>query len=423
MSPNFSAWLNNLLPKKGASVKDELHCYALPYGGLGFVSHVLTYWTIALVSYGRSPLTTRKNKYWKFDIILAVFGLLFSFPLSIFTIIRCRQRWDFVLLGIWKATMSLTLGLISSHAALQVRNKEKKEQVLWWLVLYVPGFLVGAIGLGNLINEDWDAWMGKKGINIFTSFLLAATLTMGVLSSGIGQEFVRRRRERHVPAPKVSGTLSRIPPEHLFTSPEENKRAPMDFSSSLDTRSLQPNSRLRGVTHQIQGWQAYIILGGLLSIILDGLLRILFIHSVFQRRNKTNYSPLSIHCSTVPQEDDIELADRIPTTTSYPSAEPLANPQEEVPKLVPKPEEPSLGDSILKRIANLDAIGDGLAYLLTILTIGPMSMLSVVGVLFAFYSDFAIGAMAGNMAGVPSSDNAVLYWVYFFAKRFPLFSF
>jgi len=46
-----------------------------------------------------------------------------------------------------------------------------------------------------------------------------------------------------------------------------------------------------------------------------------------------------------------------------------------------------------------------------------------VGVLAALYSDWVIAFLAGNMAGVPMSDNALLYWTYFFAKRIPLFSF
>ena len=36
--------------------KDEIGCYALPYGGLGFTSHVLTYLTVFCLSHGRTPL-------------------------------------------------------------------------------------------------------------------------------------------------------------------------------------------------------------------------------------------------------------------------------------------------------------------------------------------------------------------------------
>jgi hypothetical protein len=48
--------------------------------------------------------------------------------------------------------------------------------------------------------------------------------------------------------------------------------------------------------------------------------------------------------------------------------------------------------------------------------------LGLLGVLGAFYSDWILAAIAENMAGTPSSDNAALYWTYFIAKRMPFFS-
>ena len=41
------------------------------------------------------------------------------------------------------------------------------------------------------------------------------------------------------------------------------------------------------------------------------------------------------------------------------------------------------------------------------------------GVLVAIYSDWILGAIAGNLAGEPSSDIATIYWLYFVAKRLP----
>lgn len=42
--------------------------------------------------------------------------------------------------------------------------------------------------------------------------------------------------------------------------------------------------------------------------------------------------------------------------------------------------------------------------------------------MITLYSDWILAAIAGNWAGTPSSDNAVLYWLFFFAKRLPLLS-
>jgi hypothetical protein len=54
------------------------------------------------------------------------------------------------------------------------------------------------------------------------------------------------------------------------------------------------------------------------------------------------------------------------------------------------------------------------------------SVLSVggwVGILSALYCDWILGAIADNMTGAPSDDVAVLYWIYFVAKRLPLLTF
>jgi hypothetical protein len=51
---------------------------------------------------------------------------------------------------------------------------------------------------------------------------------------------------------------------------------------------------------------------------------------------------------------------------------------------------------------------------------GAATAISILG---ALYSDWILGAIAQNLAGTPSSDNALLYWCYFVAKRLPFFSF
>ena len=48
---------------------------------------------------------------------------------------------------------------------------------------------------------------------------------------------------------------------------------------------------------------------------------------------------------------------------------------------------------------------------------------SATSVLAAFYSDWILGAIAGNLVGLPSGDIAPLYWGYILAKRLPFFSF
>jgi hypothetical protein len=48
--------------------------------------------------------------------------------------------------------------------------------------------------------------------------------------------------------------------------------------------------------------------------------------------------------------------------------------------------------------------------------------LVVTTVLFAFYADWVLGAVAQNLGGVPSKDVAPLYWVFFAAKQLSMLS-
>jgi hypothetical protein len=47
--------------------------------------------------------------------------------------------------------------------------------------------------------------------------------------------------------------------------------------------------------------------------------------------------------------------------------------------------------------------------------------LAAFGILAAFYSDWVLGMMTGNISGLPSGDIAALY-CYFVGKRFPMLS-
>ncbi|KAH8587159.1 hypothetical protein B0O99DRAFT_492288, partial [Bisporella sp. PMI_857] len=58
-------------------IRDNVHCYALPYGGLGFGSHVLTYYCIFVNAYGRRPLVPwKRQEYQKLDFLIGFLQLI-----------------------------------------------------------------------------------------------------------------------------------------------------------------------------------------------------------------------------------------------------------------------------------------------------------------------------------------------------------
>jgi hypothetical protein len=102
--PSLMSTIKNIttdafIPTKATNVtmESELQCYGLPYGGIGFLSHLLTYWTVCCLVLGRKPLWPwKKLKASKTDLILSTISLLISVPIACFTIYRCISRWQFV---------------------------------------------------------------------------------------------------------------------------------------------------------------------------------------------------------------------------------------------------------------------------------------------------------------------------------------
>lgn len=159
----------------------RFHTNSLPYGTIGFISHILTYYTIVMLSAGRSPLMPwRKLSSPRMDMFLGVVGLLVGTLITALTIYRCRQRWQFLLIAVWKATLSVSLGALGVSAARETKRiEELKERlrpteqllpkeddddldlkpryrpILWWMLLYVLGIFVGLTGLISLVKHSW----------------------------------------------------------------------------------------------------------------------------------------------------------------------------------------------------------------------------------------------------------------------------
>jgi hypothetical protein len=103
----------------------EIQCYALPYGALGLISHLLTYWTIACVSWGRIPIwPKRRIKECNYDMFLAVLALCTCIPIASITVNRCRLSWHFVLICIWKLLTSVSLACITIHRCIVIRREK-----------------------------------------------------------------------------------------------------------------------------------------------------------------------------------------------------------------------------------------------------------------------------------------------------------
>ena len=159
------------------SARDDLRCYALPYGGLGFISDMLTLYTIWMLSHGYTPwFPKRELKGGWPDMILAGVGSCGTVVSTIYTIVRCRGRWAFVLIAIWKLFLSICLNAMVFHAAFIRRGYRYASTLIIsrWTWLYGIGLAFGLAGLFDLAFVD----PGHQSHTLLTLGSLLASLPL-----------------------------------------------------------------------------------------------------------------------------------------------------------------------------------------------------------------------------------------------------
>ena len=118
-----------------AHAQKEIACYGLPYGGIGFSSHIITYYTMTMLYFGRKPLQPWKRvKHKKWSLGLSVVSLIATTILTSIAIQKCKQQWEFMILGVWMLTTSITISLLtmaspvfSTLAAVAAAKKKKQN--------------------------------------------------------------------------------------------------------------------------------------------------------------------------------------------------------------------------------------------------------------------------------------------------------
>jgi hypothetical protein len=151
--------ISDLTPEQGSGIQGEITCYNLPYGGIGFLSHVLTYWTVGFLFAGRSPLPPWSElEHNGFNMITASISLCGTLSITIFTMVSCQNDWQFVLIAFWKLTMSITLSSVCIHRNLLMKDdySPESEEPFYWLIFYACGVITGFTGLVSLVIQSWE---------------------------------------------------------------------------------------------------------------------------------------------------------------------------------------------------------------------------------------------------------------------------
>jgi hypothetical protein len=173
-----SQWFQDqFFPKQGVGPTGELQCYGLPYGGLGFVSHLLTFYTAAVVGMGRAPFTWQELEYSVWDIIITIISMIFTVVLAGFTISSCRNSWPFALLAVWK----LVLGLVQPICEITAISTGNKDGLGTFAGFFFYGFagIVGGVGIFKITH---DTFAYNADVRIITYVLLGLVGIIMIIS-------------------------------------------------------------------------------------------------------------------------------------------------------------------------------------------------------------------------------------------------
>jgi hypothetical protein len=78
---------------------------------------------------GRSPFRPwKKLKNSSMDLWLSIIGLTGGFALAVFTLVKCRNHWQLLVIGIWKLSMSVFNGTMGIDSALILGKAAKKNK-------------------------------------------------------------------------------------------------------------------------------------------------------------------------------------------------------------------------------------------------------------------------------------------------------
>ncbi|KAK0745747.1 hypothetical protein B0T18DRAFT_302354, partial [Schizothecium vesticola] len=192
---DVNQWLKDPGYENGGTIQEQIRCYALPFGAIGFASHILTYLTVLCLALGRSPWRPwRELEGRKLNLAFGILGLTITVPLTILVMVRCRNSRSFILIAIWKLILSATMSFMTIHAARIIVAMVKIakpyspmggirfRKIMWWSILYFIGALIGLVGVANLVRLNFaDIWQLRTITYVFVGVLVGMPLLAMIL--------------------------------------------------------------------------------------------------------------------------------------------------------------------------------------------------------------------------------------------------
>lgn len=179
------------LPTPGTTLPQEIQCYALPYGGLGFLSHILTYYTTVMTGLGRMPLPPFSHlKHPRWDMFTNIASVVISVTWAGLVMKACLNHWQFMLIAFWKLTLALTINAVGIASAMIRINKywetefelDEMARSFFAMVIYGVGAIIGSVGLFSVVKETFGEITGVRITTYVLVGILALTLVTNYIS-------------------------------------------------------------------------------------------------------------------------------------------------------------------------------------------------------------------------------------------------
>ncbi|KAF2477193.1 uncharacterized protein BDR25DRAFT_339180 [Lindgomyces ingoldianus] len=160
------------------ALHEQMQCFALPFGVIGFVMHLLANWMLFYLICDESIWRGDTIKYPLMNFSMGSMGLLGGLGISIYNAIRCRDSWPLILISVWKAGFVIATNGASMLANWALSKGEDNANAVFALLMYPTTIIIGLVGLGAIAREGWEDYRMK--IVCALSIVTFTTLTIGM---------------------------------------------------------------------------------------------------------------------------------------------------------------------------------------------------------------------------------------------------
>ncbi|KAI9779439.1 MAG: hypothetical protein M1839_007404 [Geoglossum umbratile] len=135
--------------------------YSLPYGVLGAISHLLTYYVILCHYYCRCPtMPWRYLEKHSINMCLVVIASIVSITIAIVTLTRMRETPALVVLAALQVVLSLIMDALSVQRYFQKQQGLVRSTVLWGAILYGVSYAsiyaMAQVSKSKRLQGRWD---------------------------------------------------------------------------------------------------------------------------------------------------------------------------------------------------------------------------------------------------------------------------